>query len=479
MSSNFNYWQLVQDNLKTKISNSNYQAWFSVLEFDAVANEGRKVVLKAPSEFHKNYIEKKFVNELRESVNKYYPKVIHIDFSIKPAVISKVQDQLDLEGAKVSKAIQLSQDHSEPPLVNDGKVTSYLPRKSINNLNPKFTFESFVTTKSTEFITNIANGVINELGTLYSPLFIHSPVGLGKTHLIQAIGHKVLEKDPSLNIKYIPSETLFNQFYLSLKNKEADKFREYYHSVDLLLIDDIQFIGAKDAFQEVFFHIFNALNLANKQVIITADRQPKDLLGIEDRLVSRFSAGLVVDIPKPDKEDRLSILEDKLRRMSLILPTAQVELIAEKVDTNIRELEGVINKVKANIAANPERVINDKALLTILKDFMNNKSYSPLGGSIQTSSNPSDMIIDAICRLFSVDKHDLFSSKRDKEISFARQMSFWLYKNKLNLSYPHIGKIFGGRDHTTIMHGCKKIDAGILAKEESILTKMRLLNEMI
>jgi chromosomal replication initiator protein len=478
MSSNFNYWQLVQDNLKTKISNSNYQAWFSMLEFDTIANEGRKVVLQAPSEFHKNYIEKKFVTELRESVNKYYPKVIHIDFNIKPVVLSKVQDQLDLEGAKVSKAIQLSEDHKESKSMDDGKVTSYLPRKSINNLNPKFTFESFVSTKSTEFITNIANGVINELGTLYSPLFIHSPVGLGKTHLIQAIGHKVLEKDPSLNIKYIPSETLFNQFYLSLKNKEADKFREYYHGVDLLLIDDIQFIGGKEAFQEVFFHIFNALNMANKQVIITADRQPKDLLGIEDRLVSRFSAGLVVDIPKPDKEDRLSILQDKLRRMSLILPTAQVDLIAEKVDTNIRELEGVINKVKAHIAANPERVISDKALLLILKDYMSGK----VNGSktdFATVSNPSDVIIEAICRLFSVEKLDLFSAKRDKEISFARQMSFWLYKNKLNLSYPHIGKLFGGRDHTTIMHGCKKIDALIKSKEEGVLTKVRLLNEMI
>jgi len=465
------YWPLVLEHLKTRISTSTFQAWFSRVKFINVINQGRKIVLGVPSNFNKHYIEGKFQKELREAINKYYPKVIHTEIKIIELPKSQqkpIQDSLNLKKNEEKDSPSLD----KPEDVKH--ISSYLPRRNLNNLNPKYTFDNFVVTRSNEFITNVAQGVIEELGTLYNPLFIHSPVGLGKTHLLQAIGHKVLEKDPSLNIKYLPSETFFNQFYLALKKKEMEEFRQYYRDVDLLLIDDIQFITGKDAFQTVFFHVFNELHQMNKQIIITSDKPAKELIGVEERLVSRFEWGMVADMPKPDKEDRLTILKDKIERMKLILTNQQIDLIATKVDTNIREMEGVLNKIKARVRLNPGHDFSDKQLITILKPYQNKNEFNT-----NRKAKTPDSIMDTICHLFSLKKTDLLGSGRQKNLSLARQLTFWFYKNELDLSYPSIGKMIGGRDHTTVMHGSKKIDKLIKDEDERVLEKIKLTREIL
>lgn len=459
MTTTFNYWSLVLDNLRTRVSASNFQSWFSVIEFDSVTNEGRKVVLTVPSDFHKGYITKKFSKELQESITKYYPKVIHVDFTVHESETKeKVQEFLDLVDSSTEPA-------SEPKAID-----AYLPAKNLSNLNPKYTFENFVVTRNYEFIYQVANGVINEPGTLYSPLFVHSPVGLGKTHLLQAIGHTFLEKNPSRNIKYVPAETLFNQFYFALSKKEVDKFRDYYSSIDLLLIDDIQFIGGKEAFQEIFFHLFNTLHQANKQIIITSDKTPKDLVGVAERLVSRFESGLVTDIPRPDLEDRITILRDKARRMQLSLSDDVLRAIAERITVNVRELEGSLNKLKALSLQDPARIITVEDIARFFK--------AQVAVDLDISVTPEKINI-AVSKATRVQASDITSTSREYNIALARQLCFYLYKTELHLSFPLIGKLFGGKDHSTVMHGYNKIKDLIHKNDSYITSQLQLIKQYL
>ena len=456
----FNYWTLVLDNLRTKVSASNFQSWFGNLVFEGITSEGRKIVLTAPSEFHRNYIQKKFAKELQESISKYYPKVIHIEYKVSETpTVSKVQEFLDL-------AEQANPENENEPK----KIDAYLPAKTLSNLNPKYTFENFVVTRNYEFIYQVSNGVINEPGTLYSPLFIHSPVGLGKTHLLQSIGHTFLEKNPSKIIKYVPAETLFNQFYFALSKKEVDKFREYYANVDLLLIDDIQFIAGKEAFQEIFFHLFNTLHQANKQLIITSDKPPKELIGVADRLVSRFESGLVTDIPRPDLEDRITILKDKSRRMQLNLSDDVLRVVAERVVTNVRELEGALNKLRALKLQDPNREITTTLVLALFRDqpvLDLNMHLTP------------ERINQVVCKILNVTTDQLLSTSRERNIALARQISFYLYKTELELSFPLIGRMFGGRDHTTVMHGVNKVKTLVANNDQSTINKIQLAKQLL
>jgi chromosomal replication initiator protein len=459
MTNTFNYWPLVLDNLRSKVSASNFQSWFSVLEFDSIAGEGRKIILTVPSEFHKSYLNKKFFKELQEAITKYYPKVIHVDFKIlEIQVKEKVQEFLDLADTNSSV--------SEEPVIID----AYLPAKNLSNLNPKYSFENYIVTRNCEFVYQVANGVVNEPGTLYSPLFIHSPVGLGKTHILQSIGHKYLEKNPSQVIKYVPAETLFNQFYHALSKKEVEKFREYYSNVDLLLIDDIQFIGGKEAFQEIFFHLFNTLHQANKQIIISSDKSPKDLIGVAERLVSRFESGLVTDIPRPDLEDRITIIKTLASRMQLSLSVETIKTIAERVILNVREIEGALNKIKALKLQDSAREITPELISRFFKvdptfDF-----------EVQISP---DKINTAVCKVLSVSVQDMLGTSREKNIALARQMSFYLYKTELNLSFPFIGKLLGGKDHSTVMHGYNKVKTLIESNDNQTISKIQLAKQFL
>jgi chromosomal replication initiator protein len=466
------YWPLVLENLRTKISGSSYKAWFSRLEFVSTSNQGRKLIIGVPSAFNKNYIESKFKSELRDAISKYYPQVIHIDYEIIQVLQSSPTEPVQ----QILEEISHLQGQEVDLATNPEKLSSYLPRKSLNNLNPKYTFENFVITGNNELAVSVCQSVINQPGSLYNPVFIYGGVGLGKTHLIQAVGQKMLEKNPSFNIKYIPCETFVNQFLLALQKRKMDEFREYYRSIDLLLVDDIQFIAGKEATQEGFFHTFNELHQLNKQIILTSDRAPKSLGGIEERLVSRFEWGMVVDISKPDLEDRISILQDKTDRLGLQMSSEQLIFVAARIDSNVRELEGVLNRIQAKLRLMPGQNLTDEILQTMVNDYL---GKSPIQIHFPSShNNTPDRILQAVCRLFGLSKADLLGASRQKNIALARQITFWFYKHELDLSYPTIGKLFGGRDHTTVMHGCNKIES-LRQTDRKIQEKLALVEQTL
>lgn len=464
------YWPLVLNTIKTKVSESSYKAWFSRLEFVSTGNHGTKIIIGVPSTFNKQYIESKFKAELRDAIGKYYPQVVHIDYKVSPEQdIPKHQqtiDELPLNPSSGSEAFEQS----------TYQLSSYLPNRSLSNLNPKYTFENFVVTKSNELAVSVCKSVVNQPGTLYNPVFLYSSVGLGKTHLIQAIGQKMLETNPRFNIKYITSETFVNQFILAFQKRKMDEFRDYYRTVDLLLIDDIQFIASKEATQEVFFHTFNELHQANKQIIITSDRVPKALGGIEDRLISRFEWGMVVDISKPDLESRIAILKDKAERININLTSKQCIRISESVVSNIRELEGFLNKLKAKLQMTLQNHLSDEELEVLLG--VSETSSAPLKIDLNISTQSPDKILQCVCRLFAISKAEVLGDSRAKNISLARQITMWFYKYELDLSYPTIGKMFGDRDHTTIMHGCNKIKK-LVESDQKIQSKIQMIKELL
>ncbi len=453
MSVTHNYWPLVLENLKDKVSSSTFKAFFSRVEFVSTSNQGRKIILSVPSVFNRNFIEKKYKQDLKNSIQAYYPQVIHIDYEVHPDLESLAvpasQQLLQQEETEVQTAPINFQTNAEPAL-----LSSYLPKKTLNNLNPKYTFDNFVVTRNNELAVNVANSVISQPGTLYNPVFLYGKVGLGKTHLLQAIGQKMLEQRPNINIKYIPAETFANQYILAVQKRETTQFREYYRTVDLLLIDDIQFISGKEATQEAFFYTFNELHQQNKQIIITSDRPPKHQAAIEERLISRFEWGMVVDIHPPALEDRVSILKDKAERFQLPLDDSQILQIANKVETNVREMEGVLNRIKAiyNLSGRTEiaQVELDRTLSGLTSGAVNvnlNVKYQ----------NP-ESIIQAVARVLGILKEDILGKSRLQDVALARQVCMWFMKHELNLSYPSIGKVLGGKDHSTIMHGCQKIE---------------------
>lgn len=456
MTPSFNYWSLVLDTLRTKISASHFQSWFNTLGFDSLTAEGRKIILTAPSEFHKSFVTKKYSKDLQEAIQKYYPKVIHVDFKVVEPEQRKVQEFIELADKPQEKIPEA--------------VEAYLPSKNISSLNQKYTFENFVITRNVEFAYNVSKGIVKEPGSLYNPLFLHSPVGLGKTHLVQSIGHAFTEEFPSKNIKYVPAETLFNQFYFALNKKEVDKFREFYQDVDLLLVDDIQFISGKEVFQEVFFHLFNTLHQANKQIVFTSDRAPQELVGITERLVSRFGSGLVVDLPRPDVEDRVSILRYKAEKLQLALSDEILRQIAGRVTSNVRELEGALNKIRAILTQDPGRTIEVEDIARL---FRQDPTYD-----FQVQLSPEAINL-AVCKVLSVQPEELLGTSREKNIALARQLSFYLYKTELDLSFPLIGKLFGGKDHSTVMHGVKKIQKLLDQNDIQITQKLNLAKDLL
>jgi chromosomal replication initiator protein len=470
MPTTHNYWPLVLDNLKSQISGSNYKAWFSRLEFVSTSNQGRKIILGVPSLFNKNYIENRYKGELKDAVSKYFPQVIHIDFQI-----NKTEEELT---PIVSQQEIISNLEEHPRLqanlsADQEKSSSYLPKKNINNLNPRYTFENFVVAEHNEMAVNISKAVVDQPGTLYNPVFLYGGVGLGKTHLMQAVGQKMLEKNPSYNIKYIPSETFLNQFQLAIRKGEMEQFKNYYRNVDLLLIDDIQFLAGKESTQTEFFHTFNTLHQLNKQIILSSDKQPSDIKGIEERLLSRFSMGMVVDIAKPDLESRIAILNYKVEQMKLKLTTEQIYLVASAVDTNVRELEGVLNKIKGKMMFALDSEFSDSDLEQIL---ITHKKTN-LTAHLNSRTSHTDRIFQAVCKFFSVEKKEIVGPSRQQNIALARQFLMWFFKHELGYSYVSIGKMFGDRDHSTVMHATSKID-GLRKRDFKIQEKINLIREL-
>ena len=421
--------------LKDEVSTISYDTWIAPLGIESINDDN--IVFTATSDFQKDFIENKFnsliFNTLRYITNKEWT------FSV----------------------IDISKENSsETNIISDKKsnVSDIELENNHQTLNPKYTFETFVVGNNNRFAHAAALAVGNEPGKSYNPLFLYGGVGLGKTHLMQAIGNRILENNPKSNVLYVTSEKFTNQLINAIKDSKTEMFRNKYRNIDVLLIDDIQFIAGKDRIQEEFFHTFNTLREDGKQIIISSDKPPRDIEFLEDRLKSRFEWGLLADISCPDYETRLAILRKKAQDENIIIDDSILSDIATKIDSNIRELEGVFNKIVARAS-----LTHSPITIELAENIINEFKYE----SQKVIS--CDFIKETVSKYFSINKDDLAGSKRSNDIAFPRQIAMYLCREIANMSFPQIGIEFGNRDHSTVMHGYNKIAKEIKEKNNTKL----------
>ena len=418
MSNEVNFWQELKDSYKNDLNPASYDAWVGTAKPLSLAHN--QLTIEVTSDLHKRYWEKHLA-----------AKIVEIGFKVTGDEIMPLFVTPD-EAPPVSIV-----EKEEPPKMETTKRAM---------LNPKYTFDTFVIGKGNQMAHAAALVVAEEPGSIYNPLFFYGGVGLGKTHLMHAIGHQMLAINPQAKVKYVSSETFANDFINSIKNKTSEEFRQEYRKVDLLLVDDIQFFADKEATQEEFFHTFENLYNDNKQIVLTSDRLPNEIPKLQERLVSRFAWGLSVDITPPDLETRTAILRKKAQAENLEIPDDTLSYIAGQIDSNIRELEGALVRVQAFATMNSADITT-----SIAADAL--KSLKGTSNSQLSISK----IQDEVAKFYHIQLKDLKGKKRVKTIVVPRQIAMYLAREMTESSLPKIGAEFGGKDHTTVIHAHEKI----------------------
>lgn len=424
------YWNKCKSTLKEKIQPHNFESWIEPIEF--ISYKNNQLELAVPSYF--------FI----EWINEYYKETI-------------INIYEELSGSKVTVSIIVSDSapkdkakSKEKPVPESSPPVNIKQIKEKTNLNEKYNFDRFVVGKSNEFCHASAKAVANKLGEAYNPLFIYGGVGLGKTHLMQAIGNAVLEKNPNLNVLYLSSEKFVNDLINSIQRGSMSYFRKKYRNLDLLLIDDIQFIAGKERTQEEFFHTFNTLFELKKQIVMSSDKFPKELTNMEERLRSRFSWGLISDIQPPEMEIKIAIVKELLSQNGFNADDEVATFLAGKIKSNIRELEGCVARVMAY--ASLTRKTSDKNIgMELAKETLRG-IYDDTVKSLDIKQ-----VQKAVCDFYSLKNSDIRSKSRLKSVTMPRHVAMFLCREFTNTSLPEIGHAFGGRDHTTVMHAVSKI----------------------
>lgn len=410
-----------KDLLKGELTSISYETWIKTLEIESMTDS--KIVLKANSDVQMDTINTRYhdliVNTFAEITKKYY-EISCVLESTKDSFTSNTSTSINYE-VPVSSSI-----------------------------NPNYTFETFVVGKNNSLAHAASLAVAEAPAKAYNPLFLYGGVGLGKTHLMHAVANTVLKNDKSKNVLYVTSEKFTNEIINAIKDNKTEQFRNKYRNIDVLLIDDIQFIAGKDTVQEEFFHTFNTLRENGKQIILSSDKPPRDIQLLEERLKSRFEWGLIADISAPDYETRLAILRKKASSENIVIDDEILMNIANRVDTNIRELEGALNKIIAHATLIPGPISKELAERAINDIVMKKEKIISI-----------EFIQDTVCKYFNIDKRDLKSSNRSNDIAYPRQIAMYLCKTVAHQSFPAIGKEFGKRDHTTVMHAYNKIEKEI------------------
>ncbi len=438
-------WAKAQDILKKEADNEQtFNIWFSPIKCASLSAD--TITLEVPNEFFKGWILDRYVDVLTLAVQRASGAELKIEFVLgeeDPAAATHPvgQDAPRKGPKKESKGFW--------PFSRQGTDQA----KDIG-LEEKYSFDSFVIGSSNRFAHAASLAVSDSPAKAYNPLFIYGGTGLGKTHLMHAIGQRVIEKSPKAKVLYISSEDFTNQLIGAIQNRSTLDFRKKYRSVDVLLIDDVHFIAGKDSTQEEFFHTFNTLYDAHKQIVVTSDRPPKEIQKLEERLVSRFLYGLVTDIQPPDFETRIAILKKKSEKETIALSEEVFYFLAEKIKTNIRELEGALMRVVASAKLFGKEVTTDLAK-ELLKDMI-------IEGEKKVSI---DLIQKKVSEYFDIKLSDMRAKKRSKAIAYPRQIAMYLTRQLTDYSLPEIGDQFGGRDHTTVIHACDKIAGDLKTKE--------------
>ena len=410
--------------LREETTPISYDTWLKNLEIQSMENGN--VVLLTSTTFNRDTTDERYLSLLVNTFNYLTNKECSV------TILSKEE----LENNSINGQAN-SIENNNPGYFNP-------------TLNPKYTFDSFVVGNNNRFAHAAALAVAEAPATSYNPLFIYGGVGLGKTHLMHAIGNEILRNNKNANILYVTSEKFTNQLINAIKDNKNEQFRSKYRNIDVLLIDDIQFIAGKERVQEEFFHTFNTLHENGKQVIISSDRPPKDINLLEDRLKSRFEWGLIADISNADYETRLAILRKKAQLDNIIIDDEILANIANRIDTNIRELEGALNKLIARAS-----LINSPITME-MAEWAINEIVSSKDKVIS-----SQFIQETVAKYFNIDPKDIAGAKRSADVVFPRQIAMYLCRTVPQLSLPQIGKDFGNRDHTTVMHACNKIEKEI------------------
>ena len=413
--------------LEPEVTSIAYKTWIIPLEI--ISMENSTITFHVGSIVHKDMITGRYATLIKNT----FSFLTNIDYDIKVICDEELKDA----GIDVNNSVS----NNSP---------SITPTYNKSNLNIKYTFDSFVVGENNRFAHAAALAVSEAPGTAYNPLFLYGGVGLGKTHLMHAIGNEILKHNKNANVLYVTSEEFNNNLIYGIKEGKMESFRNKYRNTDVLLIDDIQFLAGRDRNQEEFFHTFNTLHEAGKQIILSSDRPPKDIQPLEDRLRTRFEWGLIADISNPDYETRMAILQKKAQTDNIIIDNEILSNIATKINTNIRELEGALNKLVA---------------LSILKSmpFSIALSEEAIADVVHSQNKvlSIEYIQDVVAKYFNISVADLKGSRRSSDVVLPRQIAMYLCKSVAQISYPKIGNAFGKRDHSTVMHACEKIESEI------------------
>lgn len=471
------HWEKASALLKEIIEEGEYQAWFRTLEFESFSAETGEVILSVETDFYRRWLSRKYTEQIRAVLEDAIGNPVQLkiqtreeleNFSREESRNGSPQSAVQLKRAFEANSEDLNRYQSaydEPKL-----QTANEPR---HNLNPRYTFSDFVVGESNRYAHAASQSVADPESNAFNPLFIYGQSGLGKTHLMQAIGHKFLRQQKTARILYVTSEQFINAFIDSINSKTSSDFRNLYRKVDVLLVDDVQFLIGKERTQEEIFHTFNDLFDAGKKIVLTSDRPPKELTTLEDRLRSRFEWGVIADIAPPDLETRIAILRQKASLENLAISDEVVSHIAECVSKNIRELEGALKRIKV-YAGLHNCPITMGVAQEVLRPLMN----SPLASKVSI-----DQIQTSVCQYFSITSHQLLGNNRSKKFSYPRHVALYLSRELTDLSFPDIAQKFGGKDHTSVIYACRKIklqmdndmatNAAILHLAESIQNKQK------
>jgi len=434
-------WSSVLAELKLSLSKTIFQTLFANTKLKKCENG--KAIVSCPNPYLADLIEKRYLSLIRAALERQTNQKLTITFTIQKDTLKNDSASGPLFEKKSEEELKSKKDISSISF-SDQYRSSQLKN---SNLSPNFNFNNFVVGDANHFAFAAAQGIVRNPGKTYNPLFLWGGVGVGKTHLIQAIGNELLKRHSDWKILYASAETFGSELIAALKEKNMNKFKNKYRKLDLLIIDDIQFIGGKEYTQDEFFHTFNSLHLAGKQIILTSDRKPEEIQPLEDRLTSRFMGGLTVDIQPPDFEMRVAIIKQKAEQRGIEIPESAITFIAETIESNARELEGALIQISAQAQA--KNTIPD---LDFVKNFFGVRKTDEKNKKVSHRR-----IISAVAKYHQVKTSELIGKSRKKNIANARHITAYFLRKELEMSLEQVGEILGGRDHTTIMHSEEKI----------------------
>ena len=452
-------WEAVLGELELNLSKANFTTWFkNTFILDVHEQE---ITVAVPNAFTKAWLEKKYHKYITDALKNITEKQIS---KVNYIVETKEKNENTIN-SHITNSVE--QEHN---LAHTNQPNQAISNGQTNKvgLNPKYTFANFVVGKGNELAHAACLAVAKKPGEVYNPLFIYGGVGLGKTHLMQAVGNYHLQDNSQKKVLYVTSEKFTNDFIQLVQQGEAKKFKEKYRSVDILLIDDIQFLAGKEQTQEEFFHTFNALHQENKQIIISSDRPPKAIPALEHRLISRFEWGMIVDVNAPDLETRIAIIRSKMTEKNLSLSDTIIKLVATTIQNNVRELEGILNKIIAYHQLNNSQP-TEESIRNII---------SSLSANIKKSHITPKKLIQMVAQYYDIEIDGLVGNSRKKELVVPRQIVMFLMREELDASYPNIGQELGGRDHTTAMHACNKISREI-EEDEKISRDVEMIKQRL